>query len=159
MNVQFSAKLRANARVDTILAMKTTLETLRNNMARDTDYFRKVYNYTFEFSRPPGQRSLGAHISPYLTLLSLDLTLTSRVIHHLGLDMAQGFWALLIPHGLAGGALAHVTAGGQDSDGDEVMASAAPGEGWKDAYTQWWFEFLEGSGAKGVSKDVWQMVS
>lgn len=73
--------------------------------------------------------------------------------------MAQGFWALLIPHGLAGGALAHVTAGGQDSDGDEVMASAAPGEGWKDAYTQWWFEFLEGSGAKGVSKDVWQMVS
>lgn len=73
--------------------------------------------------------------------------------------MAQGFWALLIPHGLAGGALAHVTAGGQDSDGDEVMASAAPGEGWKDVYTQWWFEFLEGSGAKGVSKDVWQMVS
>lgn len=73
--------------------------------------------------------------------------------------MAQGFWALLIPHGLAGGALAHVTGGGQDSDGDEVMASAAPGEGWKDAYTQWWFEFLEGSGAKGVSKDVWQMVS
>ncbi|KAL1943222.1 hypothetical protein VTO73DRAFT_4297 [Trametes versicolor] len=120
--------------VDTIPAMKTTLETLRNNMARDTDYFRKVYNYTFEFSRPPGQRSLG-------------------------LDMAQGFWALLIPHGLAGGALAHVTAGGQDSDGDEVMASAAPGEGWKDVYTQWWFEFLEGSGAKGVSKDVWQMFS
>ena len=40
--------------------MKTTLSTLRQQLATDTDYFRHVYNYTFEFSRPPGQRSLGA---------------------------------------------------------------------------------------------------
>ncbi|OSD00057.1 DUF298-domain-containing protein [Trametes coccinea BRFM310] len=117
--------------VDTIPAMKTTLDTLRRQLATDTDYFRRVYNYTFEFSRPPGQRSLG-------------------------LDMAQGFWAILIPHGLQGGALAHVSSG-QDADGDERMAAAEAEEGWKEEYTQWWFEFLEKSGLKGVSKDVWQM--
>ena len=75
--------------------------------------------------------------------------------------MAQGFWALLIPHGRRGGALAHVSASAQqdgDGDGDVVMGSAGE-EGWKDEYTQWWFEFLESSGAKGVSKDVWHMVS
>ncbi|KAI0659583.1 hypothetical protein C8Q70DRAFT_119323 [Cubamyces menziesii] len=81
--------------------------------------------------------------------------------HYTALDMAQGFWALLIPHGLKGGALAHVSASAQqdgDGDGDVVMGSAGE-EGWKDEYTQWWFEFLESSGAKGVSKDVWHMVS
>ena len=116
--------------------MKTMLSTLRQQLATDTDYFRHVYNYTFEFSRPPGQRSLG-------------------------LDMAQGFWQLLIPHGLAGGALSHIPSSGQqDDDGDEVMDVSAGGEeGWKEMHTQWWFEFLEQSGAKGVSKDVWQMVS
>ncbi len=41
--------------------MKTTLQKLREQLATDTDYFRHVYNYTFEFSRPSGQRSLGAH--------------------------------------------------------------------------------------------------
>ncbi|KAI0830293.1 Cullin binding-domain-containing protein [Trametes gibbosa] len=120
--------------VDAVPAMKAALETLRNQMATDTDYFRRVYNYTFEFSRPPGQRSLG-------------------------LDMAQGFWALLIPHGLAGGALAHVSAAAQEGDEDAVMgAGAGAGEdGWKSEHTDWWFAFLEKSGAKGVSKDVWQM--
>ena len=72
--------------------------------------------------------------------------------------MAQGFWAILLPHGLAGGALAHTPAG--DDDGDAVMDGAGAGEGgWGAEHTQWWFEFLEQSGAKGVSKDVWQMVS
>ncbi|KAI0698214.1 hypothetical protein C8T65DRAFT_661090 [Cerioporus squamosus] len=45
--------------VDTIEGMKSTLQKLREQLATDTDYFRHVYNYTFEFSRPPGQRSLG----------------------------------------------------------------------------------------------------
>ncbi|KAH9886748.1 Cullin binding-domain-containing protein [Cubamyces lactineus] len=112
----------------------TKYKRLDLQLATDTDYFRHVYNYTFEFSRPPGQRSLA-------------------------LDMAQGFWALLIPHGLKGGALAHVSSGaGQDGDGDgDVVMGSAGEEGWKDEYTQWWFEFLESSGAKGVSKDVWHM--
>ncbi|KAI0772422.1 Cullin binding-domain-containing protein [Trametes elegans] len=118
--------------VDTIPAMKTSLATLRQQLATDTEYFRNVYNYTFEFSRPPGQRSLG-------------------------LDMAQGFWAILIPHELAGGALAHVPSGAQDADGDAVMGAGGAEEGWKDEYTQWWFDFLQQSGAKGVSKDVWHM--
>lgn len=47
-------------RVDTIEDMKSTLAQLRQQLAKETDYFRHVYNYTFEFSRPPGQRSLGA---------------------------------------------------------------------------------------------------
>ncbi|PIL26029.1 hypothetical protein GSI_11783 [Ganoderma sinense ZZ0214-1] len=127
-------------RVDTIDGFKATLATLRQQLATDTEYFRQVYNYTFEFSRPPGQRSLA-------------------------LDMAQGFWALLIPHGLSGGALSHITApAGQDEDGDEHMADGAAGagagaheEGWGKQHTAWWFEFLEESGTKGVSKDVWQM--
>ncbi|RPD63357.1 defective in Cullin neddylation protein 1 [Lentinus tigrinus ALCF2SS1-6] len=119
--------------VDTIDGMKTTLQKLREQLATDTDYFRHVYNYTFEFSRPPGQRSLG-------------------------LDMAQGFWQILIPHGLQGGALAHVPSAAQDEDGDDSMdGSGGPEEGWKDDYTQWWSEFLEKNGTKGVSKDVWQM--
>ena len=78
--------------------------------------------------------------------------------------MAQGFWQLLIPHGLEGGALSHVPAGAaglQDEDGDEPMDGSTGGseEGWQSQHTQWWFEFLEQSGIKGVSKDVWQMVS
>ena len=88
--------------------------------------------------------------------------------------MAQGFWAILIPHGLAGGALSHIVSApsaGQDEDGDELMDGSGAGasvagagsaeheEGWSHKHTQWWFEFLESSGVKGVSKDVWQMVS
>ncbi|CDO68750.1 hypothetical protein BN946_scf184989.g16 [Trametes cinnabarina] len=138
--------------VDTIPAMKTTLETLRRQLATDTDYFRRVYNYTFEFSRPPGQRSLGMFSVPCTTATRNSLR------NCVGLDMAQGFWAILIPHGLQGGALAHVSSA-QDGDGDERMGAAGEGgeEGWKEEYTQWWFEFLEKSGLKGVSKDVWQM--
>ena len=87
--------------------------------------------------------------------------------HRAALDMAQGFWALLIPHGIAGGALSHIVGPtGQDEDGDEHMAdggahAGAPAyeEGWGEQHTAWWFEFLEESGTKGVSKDVWQMVS
>ncbi|OBZ74712.1 Defective in cullin neddylation protein 1 [Grifola frondosa] len=106
--------------VDTLPAMKTKLVELRNRLAVDPEYFQSVYNYTFEFSRPAGQRSLA-------------------------LDMAQGFWALLIPHGLHGGALSHVSSE-DDDDEDEDMDRD---EGWKDEYT--------GGGGKGVSKDVWQM--
>ena len=68
-----------------------------------------------------------------------------------GLDDAQGFWAILIPHGLQGGALAHV-----QRDDDVDMTGE---EGWKEEYTQWWFDFLNEKGGKGVSKDTWQMVS
>lgn len=55
----------APGRVDSIDGFKATLATLRQQLATDTEYFRQVYNYTFEFSRPPGQRSLGAPPSSF----------------------------------------------------------------------------------------------
>ncbi len=73
------------------------------------------------------------------------------------MDMAQGFWGLLIPHGLQGGALSHIaTLPGRDN-GEDVRMGAQE-EGWNDELTQWWFEYLTEKGIKGVSKDVWQMV-
>lgn len=66
--------------------------------------------------------------------------------------MAQGFWALLIPHGLKGGALSHKREDGEDD------TMGVDEEGWKEEYLSWWFEYLNSKNAKGVSKDVWQMV-
>ena len=45
-------------RADSIPAMRTSLPRLRNQLATDPEYFRKVYNYTFDFARSEGQRSL-----------------------------------------------------------------------------------------------------
>ncbi|KAI0032114.1 defective in Cullin neddylation protein 1 [Vararia minispora EC-137] len=67
----------------------------------------------------------------------------------LGLDTAIPFWTLLIPHGLSDGAIAH-----RPTDGDESMGVE---EGWQNEYTDWWFEFLNARGSKGVSKDTWSM--
>lgn len=111
--------------------MKTALLRLRDKLGSDASYFQKVYNYTFEFSRPPGQRSLG-------------------------MDMAKPFWGLLLPHGLQGGALSHIPST-RDVDGDDQMGGVD--DGWQDEYIQWWFSFLDEKKLKGVSKDVWQMVS
>lgn len=75
--------------------------------------------------------------------------------------MAQGFWALLLPAGLQGGALAHIVPRPSESDGgyddDDAMIGVEE-EGWKEEYTDWWFEFLTEKGGKGISKDTWQMV-
>jgi hypothetical protein len=70
-----------------------------------------------------------------------------------GLETAQAFWALLLPAGLQGGALSHIVS--KDDDDDDDMGQE---EGWKDEYTQWWFDFLNERGGKGVSKDTWIMV-
>lgn len=69
--------------------------------------------------------------------------------------MAQGFWGLLIPHGLEGGAITHIASAQAEEDDVDMTGT---GEGWKEAYTQWWFDFLNEKGGKGVSKDTWQMV-
>ena len=61
--------------------------------------------------------------------------------------------SLLLPHGLSGGALAHIPA--EDEDGNGMSTGE---EGWKAEYTEWWFEFLRERGGKGVSKDTWLMV-
>lgn len=73
------------------------------------------------------------------------------------IDMALGFWQLLIPFGLQGGALSHI-ASPPTRDGEDTRMMEDE-EGWRDEYTQWWFDFLQEKGAKGVSKDVWAMVS
>ena len=73
------------------------------------------------------------------------------------MDTAQEFWRLLIPFGLEGGALAH-TNSTFDDDNDVDMDQAADEEGCKPEYTEWWFEFLQQKGGKGVSKDTWVMV-
>ena len=70
------------------------------------------------------------------------------------MDMAQGFWQLLIPCGLQNGALSHII-GPSGRDGDDVLMSDHE-EGWRDEYTDWWFDCLNQKGMKGVSKDVWQ---
>ena len=70
------------------------------------------------------------------------------------MDMAQAFWTLLIPFGLQNGALSHVP--GRDGDDVQMIEDET---GWQDEYTQWWFDFLNEKGGKGVSKDTWQMVS
>ena len=41
--------------------MASSLVRLRDKLGSDSEYFAQVYNYTFEFSRAPGQRSLGVY--------------------------------------------------------------------------------------------------
>ncbi|KAG6910367.1 hypothetical protein DXG01_011082 [Tephrocybe rancida] len=113
--------------VDSIAAMKAVLPKLKAKLSNDPAYFRKVYNHTFDFARSEGQRSLGV-------------------------ETAQAFWGLLLPHGLKGDALSHQKA--ESSDGDVSMEYE---EGWRPEYVQWWFDFLNEKGGKGVSKDTWIM--
>lgn len=42
--------------------MKLKLPELRNRLATESAYFKKVYNHTFDFARTEGQRSLGMSI-------------------------------------------------------------------------------------------------
>ena len=44
---------------DSTAGMKSSLSKLRNQLATDPEYFKKVYNFTFDFARTEGQRSLG----------------------------------------------------------------------------------------------------
>ncbi|KAJ7896941.1 Cullin binding-domain-containing protein [Mycena leptocephala] len=67
----------------------------------------------------------------------------------IAIETAQAFWGLLLPHGMEGGALSHV-----DASGDTDMRG---GGGWAPEYVDWWFEFLNEKGGKGVSKDTWVM--
>ncbi|KJA24926.1 hypothetical protein HYPSUDRAFT_200185 [Hypholoma sublateritium FD-334 SS-4] len=115
---------------DTLPAMQTALERLRDQLATDPAYFAKVYTHTFDFARAEGQRSLG-------------------------LETAIALWGLLLPHGLEGGALAHSAGSDDEGDEDDAMDGDA---GWPGEYTQWWFDFLTQKGGKGVSKDTWVMV-
>jgi len=114
---------------DSINSMKSALPGLRHKLANDPSYFTSVYNYTFEFAKASGQRSITV-------------------------ETAVAFWGLLIPHGLTGTALAHTTDGDTDDEEDTPMDTE---EGWKPEFTDWWFEFLTIKGGKGISKDTWVM--
>lgn len=46
-------------RCDNLNSMKQILPRLRDQLGSDPDYFKKVYNHTFDFARSEGQRSLG----------------------------------------------------------------------------------------------------
>lgn len=82
------------------------------------------------------------------------LSYTSFILISLGIENAQAFWGLLLPHGFSGGALSHTDS--RDDDNDVRMSGAR--DGFKEEYIQWWFDFLNEKGGKGVSKDTWQMV-
>ncbi|KAJ3733164.1 defective in Cullin neddylation protein 1 [Lentinula guzmanii] len=113
---------------DSLPAMKNAVVRLGNQLSSDSAYFRKVYLYTFDLGRTDGARSLG-------------------------MESAQAFWSLLIPFGLKGGALSHISS--TDDDDDDVDMNGV--EGWRPEFTEWWFEFLNEKGGKGVSKDTWSM--
>lgn len=114
---------------DSLETMRAALSRLRARIGADPGYFARVYAHTFDYVRPAGARSLA-------------------------LDTALAFWAILVPHGLRGGALAHQ----RSVNGAENDEEGEGEEGWKEEYTGWWFEFLERRGGKGVSKDTWTMV-
>jgi DCN1-like protein 1/2 len=125
---------------DSTDAMRACLPKLRTRLSADPAYFKNVYNYTFDFARTQGQRSLA-------------------------IDTAIAFWSLLLPHGIKGKALSHVnsvtdsSSDDEDDDGDVSMENNSTIErGWKEEYNNWWFEFLTVKGGKGVSKDTWTMV-
>ncbi|KAF7759707.1 hypothetical protein Agabi119p4_11402 [Agaricus bisporus var. burnettii] len=117
-------------RCDNIASMKAVMSELRSRLARDPEYFKNVYNHSFEFARSEGQRSLA-------------------------LETAQGLWSLLLPHGLQGGALSHLMTSSMDSDNDVEMDGVE--RGWTQTQTQLWFDFLTAKGLKGISRDTWQM--
>lgn len=65
--------------VESFEGMKAAIPRLRKKLGADSEYFRRVYLYTFDFGRAEGQRSLP-------------------------IEIALAFWGLLLPIGLKGGA-------------------------------------------------------
>ena len=47
---------------------------------------------------------------------------------------------------------------GDDGDGDKDVDMDGGTDGWKKEYLQWWFDFLDERGGKGITKDTWIMV-
>ena len=45
-------------KTDSINAQKAYLEILRTSLQNDCDYFRKVYNFCFDYAKENGQKSL-----------------------------------------------------------------------------------------------------
>jgi DCN1-like protein 1/2 len=122
--------------VESFEGMKAVIPRLRKKLSADSEYFRRVYLYTFDFGRAEGQRSLP-------------------------MEIALAFWGLLLPIGLKGGALRRQpvdcgACGGDDSSFMKVDGGG--GGGWTEEHSQLWYDFLGEKNIKGVSKDTWAMV-
>lgn len=117
--------------VDSISGIQDVLPSLRSKLTSNPKYFEKVYQHTFQFGLSEGQRSLA-------------------------IDTAKAFWEILLPAGLSGGALSHISS--TNDEDDYAMQSDDNGQAtWTAKHTQWWFDFLTQKGEKGVSKDTWNM--
>ncbi|KAG5645127.1 hypothetical protein DXG03_006844 [Asterophora parasitica] len=126
------------------------------------------YNNPSEFASSTRQQPTAAPSTSKLTTLfnkykdpdeeEITVDGTIKLCEDLDVDpedvvLLAAFWSLLLPHGLQGGALSHTKDVSEDGD-----VSMEYEEGWKAEYVQWWFDFLNEKGGKGVSKDTWAMV-
>jgi len=116
---------------DSIPKMKAQLAQLNSKLSNDTEYLQAVYNFTFNFAKSEGQRSIP-------------------------IETAIAFWGLLLPAGQRGQALRHMDMTTDASTGD-VTYHPSKEPGWKPEYNALWFEYLNEKGGKGISKDTWHM--
>jgi len=59
ITVSFGYVCSSSYRCDSVPRMKACVAQLAMKLANDTDYFRSVYNYTFDFAKTEtGQRSI-----------------------------------------------------------------------------------------------------
>ncbi|KIM24530.1 hypothetical protein M408DRAFT_75899 [Serendipita vermifera MAFF 305830] len=120
-----------NLQCDQIQQMKAAIAQLSSKLSNDTDYFRSVYNFTFDFAKTEaGQRSIPV-------------------------ESAVAFWGLLLPAGLKGRALQHMDM--KTGDDGETVYTASRDPGWNATHSELWSEYMNEKGGKGVSKDTWMM--
>ena len=65
---------------DTIQSMRAMTINLKKRLSSDSGYFTKVYNYTFDFAKSEGQRSLGWQSSFHLFYLIISQQLRLHVL-------------------------------------------------------------------------------
>lgn len=135
-------------RCDTIDGMKTSLTRLEAKLGSDPSYFRTVYNYTFNFARSEGQRSLGK-CNFWSTGFDPD-----SVQLYPAKDTALEYWKSLLYFAVGKEALRHAPA--DDEEDEDVDMDVGPG--WTREHTEMWLEYMKVRDDVAVSKDTWQMV-
>lgn len=131
-------------RCDTIDGMKAGLARLEAKLGSDPSYFRMVYNFTFNFARSEGQRSLGKCI------FHRPVGVTERF--WTAKETALEYWKSLLHFGVGKEALRY----GPEDDSEDVDMDG--GQRWTRKHTEMWLEFMKARGDVAVSKDTWQMV-
>ena len=145
-------------RADSISEMKNVLHRLREQLGSDSIYFEQVYKYTFDFARNEGQRSVGENFPSTPSPSPPQIRHFQNSYFVSGLETAQAFWSLLIPYGLTEGALTRVPMQDDENGNNKDVDMDECTDGWKQEYLQWWFDFLNERGGKGITKDTWIMV-